>query len=160
MASTILLTGFGSKGIVPEKHYPHLKWSEVTQSCPTLCNPMDCSLPGSSVHGNFLARIMEWVPFPSPGDSPNPGIEPRFPALQADSLHSEPPGKSFPHLDLQKRTRLWRMIWTPGQDWIWGTMNDVWCISSVGQRKKNVDRRWSIVDCDSNDPPKMMLSGL
>ena len=37
--------------------------SEVTQSCPTLCNPMDCSLPGSSVHGIIQARILEWVPF-------------------------------------------------------------------------------------------------
>ena len=37
------------------------KWSEVAQSCPTLCNPMDCSLPGSSVHGIFQARILEWV---------------------------------------------------------------------------------------------------
>ena len=35
--------------------------SEVAQSCPTLCNPMDCSLPGSSVHGIFQARILEWV---------------------------------------------------------------------------------------------------
>ena len=35
--------------------------SEVTQSCPTLCDPMDCSLPGSSVHGIFQARIVEWV---------------------------------------------------------------------------------------------------
>ena len=33
--------------------------SEVAQSCPTLCNPMDCSLPGSSVHGIFQARVME-----------------------------------------------------------------------------------------------------
>ena len=31
------------------------------QSCPTLCNPMDCSLPGSSVHGIFQARVLEWV---------------------------------------------------------------------------------------------------
>ena len=37
------------------------KESEVVQSCPTLCNPMDCSLPGSSVHGIFQARILEWV---------------------------------------------------------------------------------------------------
>ena len=37
------------------------KWSEVTQSCPTLCNPMDCSLPGSSLHGIFQTRILEWV---------------------------------------------------------------------------------------------------
>ena len=35
--------------------------SEVAQSCPTLCNPMDCSLPGSTIHGIFQARILEWV---------------------------------------------------------------------------------------------------
>ena len=35
--------------------------SEVTQSCPTLCDPMDCSLPGSSVHGIFQASVLEWV---------------------------------------------------------------------------------------------------
>ena len=40
-----------------------LKWSEVTQSCPTLCDPMDCSLPGFSVHGIFQARVPEWVAF-------------------------------------------------------------------------------------------------
>ena len=34
--------------------------SEVAQSCPTLCNPIDCSLPGSSVHGIFQARVLEW----------------------------------------------------------------------------------------------------
>ena len=35
--------------------------SEVVQSCPTLCEPMDCSLPGSSIHGIFQARVLEWV---------------------------------------------------------------------------------------------------
>ena len=35
--------------------------SEVVQSCPTLCGPMNCSLPGSSIHGIFQARILEWV---------------------------------------------------------------------------------------------------
>ena len=38
-----------------------VKWSEVTQLCPTLCDPMDCSLPGSSVRGILQARILEWV---------------------------------------------------------------------------------------------------
>ena len=37
------------------------KESEVAQSCPTLCDPMDCSLPGSSIHGNVQARVLEWV---------------------------------------------------------------------------------------------------
>ena len=40
--------------------------SEVAQSCPTLSDPMDCSLPGSSVYGIFQARVLEWGPLPSP----------------------------------------------------------------------------------------------
>ena len=40
--------------------------SEVAQSCPALSDPMDCSLPGSSIHGIFQARALEWVPLPSP----------------------------------------------------------------------------------------------
>ena len=39
--------------------YASVKWSEVAQLCPTLCDPMDCSLPGS-IHGIFQARILEW----------------------------------------------------------------------------------------------------
>ena len=54
---------------------------------------MACSLPGSSVHGNFQARILEWVAISFPKDLPDPGIKPGSPALQADSLPSEPPGK-------------------------------------------------------------------
>ena len=44
----------------------------VTQSCPALCDPMDCSLPGSSVHGTFQARILEWVARPSSRGSSQP----------------------------------------------------------------------------------------
>ena len=58
----------------------------VSKSCQTLCHPMDCSLPGSSVHGILQARILSRLPCPPPGDLPNPGIEPRAPALQEDSL--------------------------------------------------------------------------
>ena len=64
-----------------------------TQSCLTLCDPMDCSLPGASVHGIVQARVLEWVADPFSRDLPNPGIKPRSPALQVDSLLSEPPGK-------------------------------------------------------------------
>ena len=65
----------------------------VAQSCPTLCHPRDCSPPDSSVHGNLRARIWSGLPCPPPGDLPNPGMESRSPALQVDSLLSEPPGK-------------------------------------------------------------------
>ena len=46
------------------------------QSCPTLCNPMDCSPPGSSVPGIFQARILEWIAISSSRDLSDPGIEP------------------------------------------------------------------------------------
>ena len=58
--------------------------SEVAQLCPTLCNSMDCSLPGFSIHGILQAsEYWSGLPFPSPGDLPDLGIEPGSPALQA-----------------------------------------------------------------------------
>ena len=70
------------------------------------CDPLDCSLPGSSAHGIFQARMLSGLPFPPLGDIPQSGIEPMFPvfpALQAGSLPAEPgrffttepPGKAF-----------------------------------------------------------------
>ena len=62
------------------------KENEVTQLLPTLCDPMDCNLPASSIPGIFQASVLEWAAIPSPGDLPNPEIEPESPALQADAL--------------------------------------------------------------------------
>ena len=67
--------------------------SEVAQSCPTFGDPMDCSLPGFSLHGIFQARVLEWGAISFSGDLPDPGVKPRSPILQADALLSEPPGK-------------------------------------------------------------------
>ena len=107
----------------------------LIQSWPPLCDPIDCSPPGSSVHGILQARILEWVampfsrgsspprdwtqvshiaggfftfwatreaqeywnrqPIPSPGELPSPGIELGSPALQVDSLPTEPPGRRW-----------------------------------------------------------------
>ena len=52
-----------------------------TQSCLILCDPMDCSLPGSSVHKIIPARILEWVAIASIKDLPNLGIKPMSPTL-------------------------------------------------------------------------------
>ena len=65
----------------------------VAQSCSILFDPMDCSPPGTSVHGDSPGKNTSGLPCPPPGDLPNPGIEPRFPTLQVDSLPAEPPGK-------------------------------------------------------------------
>ena len=78
-----------------EIHEPHILvcvW--VTQSCPTLCDPMDYSLPDSSVH---CIEYWSGLPFLFPGDLPNPGIKPGSLAFWADSLPSEPTGK-LPHI--------------------------------------------------------------
>ena len=64
----------------------------VTQSCPSICDPVDCSQPGSSIHGNSPGK-KTGVPCPPPVDLPNPGIKPKSSSLQVDSLPSEPPGK-------------------------------------------------------------------
>ena len=51
----------------------HAKWLQL---CLTLCNPIDSSPPGSSVHGILQARTLEWLASPPPGDLPDPGIKP------------------------------------------------------------------------------------
>ena len=65
----------------------------VAQSCPTLCNPMDNNPPGSSVHRDSPGKNTGVGCCDPPGDLPNPGVEPRSPALQTDSLSPKAPGK-------------------------------------------------------------------
>ena len=71
---------------------------------------MDCSLPDSSVHGFSRQEYWSGLPFPSPGNRPDPGIKPMSPALQSNSLLSEPPGKIKRKLkfsfDFQKETEI------------------------------------------------------
>ena len=69
---------------------------------------MDCSPSGSPVHGVLQARILEWVIVPPPGDLPDPGIKPGSPTLQADSLPTEPPGKSIKQI----KAGYWMKIYT------------------------------------------------
>ena len=65
--------------------------SVCAQLCPTLWNPMNCSPPGSSVHGSFQARILEWVAGSFSGDLSDPGMEPT--SLASPAL----PGELFYH---------------------------------------------------------------
>ena len=65
-----------------------------TELCLTLCDPMNCSLPGSSVHWIIQQEYWGGLPCPSTGDLFDSGIEPESPALQADSSPSESPGNS------------------------------------------------------------------
>ena len=73
----------------------------VAQSYLPLYDPMDCSLPGSSVPGFLQRRILEWVGILlSRGYSPHTWVKPESPVLQTDSLPSEPPGKPNNPIDI------------------------------------------------------------
>ena len=77
----------------------------VTRSCLTLCNPTDCSLPGSSIPGILQAIILEWVAIPFSRESSWPRDQPRSPILQAICLPSKPPGK--PKVWIQSLSHVW-----------------------------------------------------
>ena len=79
----------------------------ATQLCLTLCEAMDYSPPGSSVHGILQARILEWVAIPPSRGSSDPGTEPT-PVFQADSLPSEPPGK--PYKGIMKNLKIYKQV--------------------------------------------------
>ena len=66
---------------------------DVAQSCPTLCNPMDCSLLGSSIHGIFQARVLEWVAISFSRRSSWPRDRTRVSRIVGRHKPSEPPGK-------------------------------------------------------------------
>ena len=95
----VLLTGWvgGRQGGRVKRHRLYqLSESEreVAQLCPTLCDPTDCSPPGSSVRGILQARILEWVAISFSRGSSQAREQTQVPALQADALRSEPPRKS------------------------------------------------------------------
>ena len=85
---------------------------EVTQSCPTLCDPTDCSLPGSSVHGIFQARVLEWVAISFSRGSSRPRDQTRVSLIvgrcfyrlsQASPVYLVSPLKLIGEVDLQTR---------------------------------------------------------
>ena len=84
------------RSLLPES--PQLTWvhaCSAAKSCSTLCDPMDCSPPGSSVHGIFQARILDWLAISSSKGSPLPRdwTSPVAPALAGRFFTTEPPGK-------------------------------------------------------------------
>ena len=98
-----LPTELSEKPIVCPLQYSNLsKWSEVAQSCPTLCDLWTVAHQAPPSMGFSRQEYWSGLPFPSPGDLPNPGIELRSPILQADTLTSEPPGKQ----NLSKEDRI------------------------------------------------------
>ena len=89
--------------------------SEVAESCPTLSNPMDCSPPGSSIHGIFQARVLEWgaIAFSSIGASLVAQVVKNLPAMQETwvrSLRWEDPLEKG--MAIHSSIFAWRTPWT------------------------------------------------
>ena len=104
----------------------------LNHSVTSLCNPMDCSLPGSSV-GILQARILECVAIPSSRGSSQSGIEPRSPTLQVDSLPSEPPRKT-------KNTRVGSLSLL---QWIFPTQESNWGLLHCRHILFHLSYQWS-----------------
>ena len=111
-------------------------WCSVAQSCPTLCDPMDCSLSGSSVHGLSQARILEWVASPPPGDCPDPGIKP---TSQADSLPLSHRGS--PRQLQSEGTWCQQSRWVSKQDW----ENSDKTVQAVGHGWSGLPSQWDVL---------------
>ena len=87
------------------------------KSCPMLLTPWAiCSSPDSSGDRIFQARMLEWLPFPSSGDLPDPGMELGSPAWQVDSLPTELPGKPPNGLEWVNLTQMTIMSTTVGKN--------------------------------------------
>ena len=94
----------------------------VAQLCPTLCHPMNCSPPASSVHGIFQSRILEWVALP-PGGLPHPGIEPTSAVAPAFSFSS-----SF-SLSFQNKPTINQVCYVPSSTQSWFLFKALWALT-------------------------------
>ena len=121
----------------------------VAQLCLTLCGPMDCSPPGSSVLGVLQARMLEWVSMSS-SRAGRSGIKPRSPTLQVDSLLSEPPGKAK-NTGVGSLSHLQRIF--PTQVLNWGLLHCRWILYQLSYQGracwhksflKVANRPWSL----------------
>ena len=105
---------------------------KVTQSCPTFCDPMDCSLPGSSVHGILQARILDWVAVPFSRGSSQLRDRTQVSCTEANSLLSEPLGKP-------KSTRVGSLSFLQGifqtQVLNWGLLHCRWILYQLSNTK-------------------------
>ena len=125
------------------------KWREVTQSCPTLYNPMDCSLPGFFIHWIFQARVLEWVAISFSRGSSWPRDWTGAPALQADSLMSEPPGNPTACQCRRLRFNSWirkiprRRAWQPTPAFCPGESRGQRSLVGYGPEAHRVRHDWS-----------------
>ena len=122
--------------------------SEVAQSCPTLRVPMDCSLPGSSIHGIFQARVLEWGAIAFSGYKLNKYKNPSSPWGNGVGMKIRPPSSSFPSKYstpsfVYPSWLAWRRKWQPTPVFLPG--------DSQGQRSLLGCRLWGCTESDTTE---------
>ena len=120
----------------------------VTKSCPTLCDPLDYSPPGSSVHGIVQARVLEWVAISSSRGSSRIGDLTCVSCLAGVFFTTEPPGKPPVLLLLRCQSGVREFekpgsqvvlftsefpVWTPGAGWVWPPGSCMHFMSGIGE---------------------------
>ena len=102
--------------------------TKLLQLCPTLCNAMDCNPPGSSVHGFPRQEYWSGLPFPSPEDLPDPGIESPLLYWQVGPLPLAPPGKpKLGAVGMNVGNDQIQLIGLDGMTVVKGQRSDFWC---------------------------------
>ena len=105
--------------------------AKLFQSCPTLCDPLDCSLPGSSAHGVLQTKILGGLPCPPPGDLPDPGIEPESltsPVLAGAFFTTSAPREAY--AELCKKVRIiikFVLFWFMWEVLLLCLLTTIWC---------------------------------
>ena len=98
---------------VPAQSELHMKVKALgAQSCPTLCNPMDCSPPGSSVHGILQARILEWGAIPFSRGSSQPGDQTQVSCIAGRLFTVQITRKAYPDIDFHIFFIFTSVFWT------------------------------------------------
>ena len=127
--------------------------NEVAQSCLTLCNPWTVAHQAPPSMGFSRQEYWSGLPFPSPGDLPDPGIEPRSPTLQADALTSAPPGKpNISYFLLLILCRPWPTVWD---------LLNVWWRLDINKKNVAVEHSvWRTWACEFRELPRTFLEML
>ena len=106
--------------------------SEFAQSCPTLCDPWTVAHQAPPSMGFSGQEYWSGLPFPSPGDLPDPGVEPRSPTLQANALTSAPPGKPvFLKMSVEKKKKYTALLYSAVSWSSWENVANVSFVISI-----------------------------
>ena len=99
--------------------YTRCMHAKSLQSCPTLCNPMDCSPPGSCIHGILQARILEWVAIPFSRGSPWPREQTCVSCIEGGLFTIWATRQAF----YQVHAKRWKPLLLPKKNWIWNVQS-------------------------------------